>query len=83
MYMRRVANHLIHDKGYDESAAVAMAVNWCKHLAETGRTFGNKVKVNDAARAEAAKAVAEWEAKKAKAHGTHAAKDSGKQDSND
>lgn len=66
-YIKRIAKHL-QEKGMTESRAIATAVNATKKMCATGDlNFPGKQDVNPGSRAEACKAVAEWEAKKAKA----------------
>ena len=65
--IERVAKHLHYEKGRSISTAIATAVNWAKKMCATGTAFGGKTKVGAKAQAAACKAVAEWEAKKAKA----------------
>lgn len=61
-----IAKHIHHDKGKDKSTAIAIAVSQCKRICATGQSnFGQ---VSAAKRAEYCKAVAEWEAAKARAH---------------
>lgn len=69
-YIERVAKHLVSEKGYSESRAIATAVNWVKKTCATGRTFGGKTKVNEKARAMACNAVKQWESKKARSRAT-------------
>lgn len=61
-YIQHIAHDLMEKRGMDESRAIAMAVGIVKRWARGGG------KVKPDTRAAAAKAVAEWEAKKAKAH---------------
>ena len=65
-YIRMVAHALIRS-GKDKSRAISMAIGIVKNWAE------GKGKVSPKVRAAAAKAIAEWEAKKAKAHVSKAA----------
>ncbi|MEU3220034.1 hypothetical protein [Streptomyces sp. NPDC006971] len=66
-YIKRIAKHL-QKKGMDESQAIATAVNAAKKMCATGDlNFPGKQDVNPGSRADACKAVAEWEAKKAAA----------------
>lgn len=66
-YIKRIEKHL-RAKGMTESHAIATAVNAVKKMCATGDiNFPGKQDVNVGSRAEACKAVAEWEAKKAKA----------------
>lgn len=66
-YIRAVAHGLVRDHGMDETTAISTAVAAVKRWAVGG---GN---VTAATRARAAKAVAEWEAKKGAAHSLTAA----------
>jgi hypothetical protein len=69
-YIKRIAKHLT-EKGMDESQAIATAVNATKKMCATGDlNFPGKQDVNPGSRAEACKAVAEWDAKKAAARAT-------------
>jgi hypothetical protein len=54
-------------KGWDESRAIATAVNHVKKVCTSGRAFGGKTPVSAEARTKACGAVAAWEALKAKA----------------
>ncbi|MGW3164827.1 hypothetical protein ACWC9Q_18525 [Streptomyces sp. NPDC001142] len=66
-YIKRIAKHL-KKEGMDESRAIATAVNAAKKMCSTGDTNWPGIQqVNAKSRAEACKAVAEWEAKKAAA----------------
>lgn len=74
-YIERIAKHLHYEKGMDISRAIAVAVNTVKRWATAGTVTKKGGKgVTPATRAKAAKAVAEWEAKKAKAKASRAAK---------
>lgn len=55
-------------KGFGTSRAVATAVNSVKRTCATGKAFGGKTTVSPEARAVACKAVAAWEALKARSH---------------
>lgn len=67
-YIRRIANHLMKKPGYTESRAIAVAVNAAKRMCASGDVnWPGKQSVNPVSRAEACKAVAEWEAKRAQA----------------
>ena len=55
-----------------ESEAIASAVNWCKHVCDTGETITGQ-KVHPDIRAKNCAAVASWESKRAAAHAEHAA----------
>ncbi|MEE1774454.1 hypothetical protein PUR34_41365 [Streptomyces sp. JV185] len=69
-YIKRIAKHL-EAKGMDKSQAIATAVNATKKMCATGDlNFPGKQDVNPGSRAEACKAVAEWETKKAAARAT-------------
>lgn len=59
-YIERIAKHLHYEQGMSIGHAIAAAVNQVKKWAAGGKN------VNPDTRAKAAKAVAEWEAKKAK-----------------
>lgn len=64
-YIKRIAKHL-QKKGFDESRAIATAVNATKRMCATGDlNFPGVQQVNAGSRAQACEAVAEWEAKKA------------------
>lgn len=61
-YVQHIANDLREKRGMDESRAIAVALGAVKRWARGGG------KVDPTTRAAAAKAVAEWEATKARAH---------------
>lgn len=61
-YIERIAKHLHYERGMPIGRAIAVAVSRCKMWAGGGDN------VDPDTRAKAAKAIAEWEAKKAKAH---------------
>jgi len=63
-YIQHVAHHLI-GQGHDESRAIGMAVGIVKNWAAGHDGHGNRVHPD--VQAAAAKAVAEWEADKARA----------------
>lgn len=66
-YIKRIARHL-QEKGMTESRAIATAVNAAKKMcAEGDLNFEGLQHVNPGSRAEACRAVAQWEAMKAKA----------------
>lgn len=71
-YIERIAKHLHYEKGYTISHAIATAVNVVKRWAVGGTVTraGNTQHVSPATAAKAAKAVAEWEAKKRASHAT-------------
>lgn len=68
-YIERIAKHLHYERGYTISRAIASAVNTVKRWAHMGKVakYGdpNHKRVSAATAAKAAKAVAEWTAKKA------------------
>jgi hypothetical protein len=67
-YIKRIEKHLIA-KGMDQSRAIATSVNAAKKMCATGDlNFPGSQQVNPGSKAEACAAVADWEAKKAKAH---------------
>jgi len=66
-YIQHIANALEKERGMDRSRAIATAVSRCRVWAAGG---GN---VDANTRAAATKALAEWEAAKARAHAVHAA----------
>lgn len=70
-YIERIAKHLHYEQGYTVSRAIASAVNTVKRWARGGTVapYGdpNGKVVTPKTQALAAKALAEWEAKKAKA----------------
>lgn len=73
-YIERIAKHLHYERGHSIGSAIAMAVNTVKKWAATGRNHnGGKLKAQTVTKA--AKAVAEWEAKKLKGKAKSAAKD--------
>lgn len=70
-YIERIAKHLHSEKGMTIGAAIATAVNVCKKMCATGDlNWPGLQHVNLGSKAEACRAVAEWEAKKAKARAT-------------
>lgn len=70
-YIERIAKHLHYEKGYSISRSIAIAVNTVKRWARKGGVvkYGDphNMHVTSITVAQAAAAVAEWEAKKAKA----------------
>lgn len=72
-YIERIAKHLHYEKGFTISHAIATAVNTVKRWARKGGVVKyndpNNKHVTTITAAQAAKAVAEWEAKKAMARG--------------
>lgn len=67
-YIQHVAHHLLA-QGHSESEAIQRAIGIVKDWA-AGRTPNGKGHVHPDVQAAAAKAVAEWEAAKAAAHGS-------------
>lgn len=66
-YIKRIARHL-RRKGYTESQSIAIAVNAAKKMCATGDTnWPGRQDINPGSRAEACRAVAQWESKKARA----------------
>lgn len=71
-YIKRISKHL-RAKGKTKSHAIAIAVNVVKKMCATGDlNYPGKQSANAGSRAQACKAVAEWEAKKARAKATSA-----------
>jgi hypothetical protein len=71
-YIKRIQKHL-QEKGMDQSRAIATAVNVVKKMCATGDVnFPGAQQVNAGSRAEACAAVADWEAKKVRAHANSA-----------
>lgn len=67
-YIERIAKRLHNEKGMPVGRAIATAVNAVKKMCAGGDlNFPGAQNVNAKSRAQACKAVAEWEAKKAKA----------------
>lgn len=67
-YIERIAAHLHYEKGFTIGHAIAVAVNATKRMCATGDlNFPGRQSVNPGSRAQACKAVAQWEAKKARA----------------
>jgi len=62
-YIRQIANDLHYERGMTISRAIATAISLCKKWARGGKN------VKPDTRAKAAKAIAEWEAKKARSGG--------------
>jgi hypothetical protein len=74
-YIERIAKHLHFEKGMTVSHAIATAVNVVKRMCESGDTNWPGIQqVGPKSREQACKAVAEWEAKKAKTKTKRAAK---------
>lgn len=64
-YIRRIANHLIQEKGFSISHAIATAINAAKKMDKSGDlNWPGRQKVNAKSRAEAKGAVAHWESMK-------------------
>lgn len=68
-YIERIAVHLVNDRGFTVSHAVATAVNAAKTWCRTGdvKQWPGFQNINPGSRAEACAAVAHWEAMKAAA----------------
>lgn len=68
-YIERIAVHMV-SKGFSHSHAIAAAINTAKKWCATGEVhqWPGIQMINLGSRAEACKAVAEWEALKARAH---------------
>jgi hypothetical protein len=67
-FIKRIKVHL-EEKGMPTSRAIATAVNVVKRMCATGDTnWPGRQNVNAGSRAQACAAVADWEAKKARAH---------------
>lgn len=65
-YIKRIAEHLEGEEGFDKSRAIATAVNAVKKMCSSGDlNFPGSQQVNPGSQAEACAAVAEWEQKKA------------------
>ncbi len=75
-YVQHLAHELVKS-GHDESKAIEMAVGIVRNWAHG---HSSKGKVHPDVQAAAGKAIAEWEALKAKAHAEHGAKDASKKD---
>jgi hypothetical protein len=61
-YIRRIANHLVQEKGFSISHAIATAINAAKKMDRSGDlNWPGRQKVNPKSRAEAKGAVAHWE----------------------
>ena len=67
--IERVAKHIMANGGGGRERAIPAAINWVKWICTTGdvKNWPGTQNVNAPSRAEACKAVAEWEAKKARA----------------
>jgi hypothetical protein len=66
-YIERIAKHLHYEQGFTIAHAIATAVNTVKRWARGGSVVeGGKNKVTPKTQALAAKALAEWESKKAR-----------------
>jgi peptidoglycan hydrolase-like protein with peptidoglycan-binding domain len=75
-YIERIAKHLHYESGHPIGTAIAIAVGTVKRWAQGRGNNNSKLKPQTVAKA--AKAVAEWEAKKAKSHAKTAAKKAAK-----
>lgn len=69
-YIERIAKHLHYEKGMEISRAIAVAVNTVKRWAAGGTVteHGTTKTITAKTQAQAAAAVAQWEAKKAASH---------------
>jgi SPP1 gp7 family putative phage head morphogenesis protein len=69
-YIERIAKHLHYEKGMDISRAIAVAVNTVKRWAAGGTVteHGTTKTITAKTQAQAAAALAQWEAKKAASH---------------
>lgn len=72
-YIERIAKHLHYEKGRTIGASIATAVETTRRWCSTGKNW-NGGDLKPATRAKACKAVASWEAKKAKSKAKTAAK---------
>lgn len=63
--VKRVAKHLVHERGYTEGRAYATAISQIRKVCATGRTFGGKTPVKGDTKAMYCKAASEIEAKRA------------------
>jgi hypothetical protein len=70
-FIERIAKHLHYEKGMEIGRAIAVAVNTCRRWAAGGQVteHGSDHGVTAKTRAQAAAAIAEWEAKKASSKG--------------
>ena len=66
-YVQNTARALMRDEGYDESRAIATAINAIRAWA-AGHAFGGRVKTTPEVRAAASAALAEWEKLKESHH---------------
>lgn len=74
-YIERIAKHLHYEQGMTISRSIAVAVNTVKRWAKGGTvtSHGTTKRITPKTQALAIKAVAEWEAKKARARATNLA----------
>ena len=69
-YIERIAKHLHYEKGMEMGRAIATAVNVVKKMCATGDlNWPGLQQVRPSSRAQACKAVAEWEAMKKRSKG--------------
>lgn len=68
-YIERIAIHLVNERGFTVSHAIATAVNAAKTWCRTGdvKQWAGFQNINAGSRAQACAAVARWEAMKASA----------------
>jgi len=71
----RVAKHLVSERAYTESRAIATALSQVRKVCATGRTFGGRTQVHESTKAEYCKAAAEIETKRAAAKADNAVKE--------
>lgn len=62
--VKRVAKHLVYERGYTEGHAYGTAISQIRKVCATGRTFGGRTAVKESTKAEYCKAAAEIEAKR-------------------
>jgi len=72
----RAAVHMHRERGMAVGHAIASAINWCEHIAETGdvKQWPGPQEVNPKSVAECVAALALWESMKAAAKAAKAAK---------
>jgi len=75
----RSAVHVVARSGYTPGHAIASAINWCKHIVETGdvKQWPGPQQVNPKSVAECVAALALWESMKAYAKAHKATKKKG------
>lgn len=65
----RISKHLVSERAYSESHAIATAISQVRKVCASGRTFGGRTAVHESTKAEYCKAAAEIEAKRAATKG--------------